>query len=81
LSITGKQVGLKEPEMKTLIAEFKKPPDLISEEPTVSFSHLASCFSESDTGDDNAIPAHGFPASREESLYETGILLRDFLKC
>jgi hypothetical protein len=34
-----------------------------------------------ETDEDNSSPAYGFPSSREESLYETGILLKDFLKC
>ena len=59
----------------------QKPADKIAEGPTVSFSHLASCFSLAQTDDGNQSPAHGFPSSREESLYETGFLLKDFLKC
>jgi hypothetical protein len=67
--------------MKTSIAKLQKPSDSMEEEPTVSFSHLASCFSLTETDEDNSSPAYGFPSSREESLYETGILLKDFLKC
>jgi hypothetical protein len=53
----------------------------MAEEPTVSFSHLAACFTEVETGDDNQSFGQGFPYSREERLYETGILLKEFLKC
>jgi hypothetical protein len=67
--------------MKTSIARLQKPSDSMEEEPTVSFSHLASCFSLTESDEGNQIPTHGFPSSREESLYQTGILLKDFLKC
>jgi hypothetical protein len=58
-----------------------KSADSIAEEPLVSFSHLASCFSFHETIDDNQSPTRGFPSSQEESLYATGILLKEFLKC
>jgi hypothetical protein len=67
--------------MKTSITKFQKPSDSMAEEPLVSFSHLASCYSSHETADENQSPTHGFPSSREESLYETGILLKEFLKC
>jgi hypothetical protein len=67
--------------MKTSITKFQKPFDSMAEEPFVSFSHLASCYSSHETADENQSPIHGFPSSREESLYETGILLKEFLKC
>ena len=67
--------------MGKAMSNIQKPADKMTEEPTVSFSHLASCFSSNETGEGNQIPAHGFPSSKEESLYETGILLKDFLKC
>lgn len=68
--------------MKTRIAEDKTPDVLTAAEPTISFSHLASCFSGQETDDDDhPIPAYGFPAPREEKLYETGVLAREFLKC
>ena len=67
--------------MKTSITKFQKPSDSMAEEPLVSFSHLASCYSSHETADENQSPTHGFPSSLEESLYETGILLKEFLKC
>jgi hypothetical protein len=67
--------------MKTSITKFQKPSDSMAEEPLVSFSHLASCYSSHETADENQSPTHGFPSSGEESLYETGILLKEFLKC
>lgn len=63
------------------MTELQKSSDLMAEEPVISFSHLASCFSSHETANDNSSPAYGFPSSREESLYATGILLKDFLKC
>jgi hypothetical protein len=67
--------------MKTSITKFQKQSDSMTEEPLVSFSHLASCYSYHETADENQSPTHGFPSSLEESLYETGILLKEFLKC
>ena len=58
-----------------------KSADSTTEEPTISFSHLAACFTEVETSDDNQSLDQGFPYSREERLYETGILLKEFLKC
>ena len=49
-------------------------------EPTVSFSHLAACFTELGTGDVDQSFDQGFPYSREERLYARGILLKEFLK-
>jgi hypothetical protein len=63
------------------MSNIQKPADKMTEEPLISFSHLTSCFFLAETGDDNSGSTHGFPSSREESLYETGILLKEFLKC
>jgi hypothetical protein len=67
--------------MKTSTSKIKKPADVTAEEPFVSFSHLASCFSSNENDDDNQNPAHGFPLSREEILYETGIFIKLFMRC
>ena len=67
--------------MKKVKADICKPADSMAEEPTVSFSHLEACFTELETGDGNQSLDLGFPYSREERLYETGILLKEFLKC
>jgi hypothetical protein len=67
--------------LKKVKVDICKSDDLITEEPTVSFSHLAACFTEVETVGDNQSLDQGFPYSREERLYETGILLKEFLKC
>jgi len=67
--------------MKTSITKFQKQSDSMKEEPFVSFSHLAACYSYHEIADENQSHTHGFPSSLEESLYETGILLKEFLKC
>jgi len=67
--------------LKKVKADICKSADLMAEEPSVSFSHLEACFSDVGKGDDNQSLDHGFPYSREERLYETGILLKEFLKC
>jgi hypothetical protein len=51
------------------------------EESSVSFSHLSSYLASEDTLTDNQSTAYGFPAPQEEDLYETGYLLKVFLKC
>lgn len=58
-----------------------KPAGSVAEEPIVSFSHLEACFTEAKKVDVNQSYDQGFPYSREERLYETGILLKEFLKC
>jgi hypothetical protein len=67
--------------MKNSTAKIQKPADVMAEEPFVSFSHLASCFSSNENSDDNQNHTHGFPSSREEILYETGILIKLFMRC
>ncbi len=67
--------------MNKLKTDISKSADSMVDEPTVSFSHLAAYFSRDESVDNNQIPAHGFPSYLEESLHETGTLLRDFLKC
>jgi len=67
--------------MKTSITKFQKPANSMTEEPIVSFSHLASYYSWHETADEDQSYTHGFPSSMEERLYETGILLKEFLKC
>ena len=49
--------------------------------PTLSFSHLSSCFASEDSVNDNQIEPSGFPAPQEEDLYQTGYLFSVFLKC
>jgi hypothetical protein len=67
--------------LKKVKTDISKSADSMAEEPTVSFSHLAAYFSRDEGVDNNQIPAHGSPSYLEESLHETGVLLRDFLKC
>ena len=67
--------------MKTSILKIENPTDVMAEEPFVSFSHLASYFSSDEDSDDNQSPAHGFPSSREEALYETGIFIKFVMRC
>jgi hypothetical protein len=67
--------------MKTLAAKTWKPDEGMADEPFISFSHLASCFSSGEETDDNQTPAHGFPSSREETLYEVGIFIKLFMRC
>lgn len=55
--------------------------DAITEGPVISFSHLSSYLISDDISNDHQSPAYGFPASQEENLYETGFLLKVFLKC
>lgn len=52
-----------------------------AEAPVVSFAHLSSCFIDDDALNENQGTAYGFPASQEQDLYETGFLLKVFLKC
>jgi len=67
--------------LKKVKADICKSADLMVEEPSVSFSHLEACFCDVGKDDDNQRLDYGFPYSREDRLYETGILLREFLKC
>ena len=67
--------------MKKVKDDIYKSADLMAEEPSISFAHLEACFSEVETSDGNQSLDRGFPYSREERLYETGILLKEFLKC
>ena len=55
--------------------------DVIEEEPIVTFSHLATCDLYNVAVDENQSPVHGFPSPPEEILYETGFLIKIFLKC
>jgi len=53
----------------------------ISDEPAVSFAHLSSCFA-SDAGlNDHQSAACDLQTAQEEALYETGYLLKIFLRC
>jgi hypothetical protein len=51
--------------------------------PTLSFSHLSSWLASEDILNDNQSSPYGFPApqEQEEDLYQTGYLIRVFLKC
>jgi hypothetical protein len=49
--------------------------------PTFSSSHLSSWLASEDILNDNQSAPYGFPAPQEEDLYQTGYLLRVFLKC
>ena len=48
-----------------------------TEDPFFSLSHLAS----PEDGQNEYPGAHGFASPREDIFYETGILMRIFLKC
>jgi hypothetical protein len=52
-----------------------------SEDPFFSFAHLAQCFPPPETGREEPAPGYGFSSPREETLYETGILFKSFMKC
>jgi len=67
--------------MKVSVTENQKNVDAQAEGPVMSFAHL--CLSpDSEAGwDERQDEAFGFPASGESDLYETGYLLRVFLKC
>jgi len=53
------------------------------DKPTLSFSHLSSWLVSEDILNDNQSAPYGFPApqEQEEDLYQTGYLIRVFLKC
>lgn len=67
--------------MKRVKDNIGKTDDLMAEEAAISFAHLTVCFTEEETVDGNQCLHQGFPYSHEERLYETGILLKEFLKC
>lgn len=67
--------------MKPATTENRITVDAITEGPVISFSHLSSYLISDDISNDHQSPAYGFPASQEENLYETGFLLKVFLKC
>jgi len=62
----------------------KKPlssPHAPGQEPLVSFAHLSLSFEPADEGSSMPDLSYGFPAGREEELYETGYLAKFFLRC
>jgi hypothetical protein len=67
--------------IKKSIPNLQTATDEMAIHPTISFSHLASCFSEVENGDDSSVNVYGFPSPVEERLYETGTLVKEFLKC
>lgn len=67
--------------MKPSDPEIQITVDKMVEEPSVSFSHLSSYLASEDTLTDNQSTAYGFPVPQEEDLYQTGYLLKVFLKC
>lgn len=67
--------------MKLLTAENGNAVDESAEGPVVSFAHLSSCLASEADANDQQNTSFGFPASEEASLYETGFLLKAFLKC
>jgi hypothetical protein len=67
--------------MKPSIPEIQITVVKIEDGPTFSFSHLSSWLASEDILNDNQSAPFGFPAPQEEDLYQTGYLLRVFLKC
>ena len=67
--------------MKPAEAENRIMVDAIAEGPVISFSHLSSYLISDDISNDHQGLTYGFPASQEDDLYETGFLLKVFLKC
>jgi len=67
--------------MKTTFFEDPQHMEAGMGDPFISFSHLAACFPHNaiDTNEDPM--GYGFIPPREETLYETGILSRTFMKC
>ena len=51
------------------------------DEPALSFSHLSSWLASEDVLNKNQMASYGFPAPQEEDLYQTGYLVRVFMKC
>ncbi len=67
--------------METQAPEIRRDADTKDQIQTISFSHLDSAFNADDEGNAPVRTTYGFPAAQEEGLYETGFLLRTFLKC
>jgi len=67
--------------MKPSTPENEKTVDEMAPGPILSFAHLSSCLDAGAAWSDSQNTSYGFPASREEDLYETGFLLKVFLKC
>ncbi|PKN18474.1 MAG: hypothetical protein CVU71_13350 [Deltaproteobacteria bacterium HGW-Deltaproteobacteria-6] len=67
--------------MKPSAAEITINPEKISAAPVVSFSHLSSCFASEAILNDDQSTIGNFSAPQEEALYETGYLLKIFLRC
>ncbi len=67
--------------MKPSIPEIQITVAKTEDGPALSFSHLSSWLASEDILNDNHIASYGFPAPQEEDLYQTGYLLRVFLKC
>ena len=67
--------------MKQLTAEIQITVEKAEDRPTISFSHLSSYRTSEDILNDDQSTAYGFPVPQEEDLYQTGYLLKAFLKC
>lgn len=67
--------------MKTSNTEIHITVEKVADRPIVSLSHLSSGLASEDQLNDHQSTAYGFPASQEEDLYETGYLLKIFLRC
>jgi hypothetical protein len=67
--------------MQSPTTKLRKKIDTQTQDPIVTFDHLTSCYPRQENDDDNSSAAHGFPSSSEENLYETGMLVKIFLKC
>jgi hypothetical protein len=69
------------PAMKTPTPKIQNTATVAVEEPFISFAHLTACFPSSENCEENQNHVPGFPSSREEMLYETGIFIKLFLRC
>jgi len=67
--------------MKPSNREIKIPAENEDENPSLTFSHLATWFASDEILNDQPSMPYGFPAAKEEDLYQTGYLPRVFLKC
>ena len=67
--------------MKPSIPESEIIVDKTADEPIVSFSHLSFSLASEEMFNDNQGTVYGFPAAEEEDLYETGYLMKIFLRC
>jgi hypothetical protein len=67
--------------MKTMPLKIQNTFNTGAVEPTITYAHLATGYPQQEAVDDPAGSVYGFPSSPEDRLYETGFLMKTFLKC